>query len=58
MIDRITYRQDNRRDNYRTIVETIEIDQILEQMTPNRYTRIGVRVEKDKGVIVITILEV
>ena len=42
----------------KTIEDTIDIDKTLEQMTLNRDTGIGVRVEIDKEITVVTILEV
>ena len=42
----------------KTIEETIETDKIIEGMTPNRGIEIGVRVETDQEITVVTILEV
>ena len=42
----------------KTIEETVDIDKTLEQMTLNRDIGIGARVEIDKEITVVTILEV
>ena len=42
----------------KTIEETIEIDKIIEEMTPNRGMGTGARVERDQEITVVTILEV
>ena len=38
--------------------KTIETDKIIEEMTPDKDTGIGVRVEIDQAIIVVTILEI
>ena len=53
---RNNYRQDNRGE--RATDKTIEIDKMIEEMTPDKDTEIGVKVGIDQELIVMTVLEV